>query len=193
MFNSGEISVEDNKLTTHQRTLALKQALIGLNIPEKTANRVARWLQEYQVPETDVLYGGVLGEPFVDDHDEMVIVKDIDFIGLCEHHLLPFRGKAAIGYIPDGLLLGLSKTARIVEYFCRQPTLQEHITTNVCHAIEDVVNPKGTMVVLYNVEHVCMSMRGIKSAHARTTTSAITGVFRDNPPARQEFLALLNA
>lgn len=135
-------------------------------------------------------YDGVLGQPFDDGHDEMVVVKDIDFIALCEHHLLPFHGRAAIGYIPNGRLLGLSKTARIVQWFCREPTLQEHITAGVAEAIDEVVTPKGVICVLYNVVHSCMSMRGVKQRHANTTTSSIKGVMKDASP-RAEFYALV--
>jgi GTP cyclohydrolase IA len=171
---------------------------VGLDIPTETALRVARWLQAYAVvddPDADDEdeVGGVLGRPFKTSHDEMVIVKDIDFVGLCEHHLLPFHGKAALGYIPDGQLVGLSKIGRLIDYMCRKPTLQEAITRYTANAFDKFLGPKGVMVVLYNVEHSCMSMRGVKKLHAKTTTSAITGVFKEVPAARHEFLALLSA
>lgn len=178
-----------------EREQLLYQALSGLSIPAETPDRVARWLQEYahdNKTSLDYRIDKALGKPFGTTHDEMVIVKDVDFVALCEHHLLPFHGKAALGYVPDGRLVGLSKVGRLLDTICAEPTLQEAITTSMANEFAKRLAPKGVMVVLYNVEHACMSMRGIKKQHARTTTSAILGVFKDNPTARAEFLSLLS-
>lgn len=186
--NSQPLSVSD-------RAAALKVALSGLKIPEGTAHRMARWLNEYvatpSAQPANVKYEGVMGQPFPSERNGMVVVKDIDFVALCEHHLLPFHGKAALGYIPDGLLLGLSKTARIVNYFCREPTLQEELTAQVRDALLDVLHPKGAIVVMYDVEHSCMSMRGVKQRHATTTTAEVYGVFSTAAAARAEFYSLI--
>lgn len=170
-------------------------ALIGIAVPPETPSRIARWLSTLQgQPNHNVeVPTRVLGKPFRDPHTELVMVKDISFTAVCEHHLLPFHGHAAVGYVPHGQqLAGLSKLARLVKYYCEFPTLQEHITTHVADALHEFLGALGTMVVLYNVVHTCMTARGVQDPDANTTTSAVRGVFREDAQARAEFLALLN-
>lgn len=187
------------EITPEVRADFLRQALVGIDVPPETPLRIARWLENYvdtrqyvdDSPERELDLAAVLGEPFEDQHDELVLVKDIQFIALCAHHLLPFKGSAAVGYIPNGRVLGLSKAARLVELYTRTPTLQEHITSSVADSLDRVLRPKGVIVVLYNVMHSCMTMRGIKDPEATTTTSAVRGVFKDSQAARSEALTLL--
>lgn len=166
---------------------------IGLRIPEETPHRVIEWLSQYAgEPDHGTEWPPEIARAIMEDkHDELVQVRDIQFTALCEHHLLPFIGRAAVGYIPQGRLIGLSKLARIVHHYTRYPTLQEHITTHIADSLETNLAPLGVMVVLYDVMHSCMSMRGIKERDAVTTTSAVRGVFRTEPAARQEFLAFM--
>lgn len=144
------------------------------------------------------IYGGyaldpidILGTVFEDEfHKEMVIVKDIQFYSHCEHHMVPFFGKAHIGYIPDGRIVGLSKLARLVDCFARRLQIQERMTTQIADTITQVLNPLGVMVVI-EAEHLCMKMRGIKNPCADTITSAVRGVLKTNEMARAEFISLI--
>jgi GTP cyclohydrolase I len=125
-------------------------------------------------------------------HDEMVMVRDIPLYSLCEHHLVPFIGKAHVAYIPneDGKITGLSKLARVVDGYARRPQVQERLTVQVAEALEQVLEPRGVMVVI-EAEHLCMSMRGVKKAGSSTVTSAVRGLFRQNPSTRQEAMRFL--
>lgn len=126
------------------------------------------------------------------DSDEVVIVRDIPLYSMCEHHLLPFSGKAHIAYIPsDGKIIGLSKTARIVSSFAKRPQVQERLTSQIADFLNDELNPKG-VAVLIEAEHLCMSMRGIRAAGAKTKTSALRGSIRKDPRTRAEVLSLIN-
>ncbi len=128
---------------------------------------------------------------FCEKHDEMILVKDIPFYSMCEHHLLPFYGKAHVAYIPDqGRVVGLSKLVRVTDIVARRPQLQERLTSNVADIIMDELKPKGVVVVV-EAEHLCMSIRGIKKPGAMTVTSAVRGLFRTNPSSRSEVLALI--
>ncbi len=118
---------------------------------------------------------------------EIVIVKDIEFYSMCEHHLLPFFGRAHIGYIPNQKILGLSKFARITDMFARRLQVQERITTQIAEAIQELLEPSGVAVVLEGV-HLCMAMRGVQKQHSSTTTSSMLGVFREDPRTRAEFM-----
>lgn len=127
-----------------------------------------------------------------DDHREIVMVKDIPFYSMCEHHLIPFSGTAAVAYLPRGRVTGLSKLARLVDAFARRPQMQERLTTQVADTLMEVLDPIGVMVVI-TAEHLCMSMRGVKKPGSKTTTSAVRGSFRTDPATRSETLALLIA
>ena len=126
-----------------------------------------------------------------EDHDEMIILKDIPFYSICEHHFLPFLGKAHIAYIPSkNKLLGLSKLARVVELYAKRPHLQERLTSQIADTMLDIINPLGVLVVI-EAEHLCMTMRGVKKPGSRMVTSAIRGIFRKNESTRKEALELI--
>src|SRR5699024_4802388 len=133
----------------------------------------------------------LLGTTFDISHEEMVLVKDIEFYSMCEHHLVPFHGKAHIGYIPsvEGKVTGLSKLARLVELYARRPQVQERLTTQIVEAIMEHLGPAGAIVVI-SAEHMCMSMRGVQKPHAKTVTSAVRGQLRD-PSTRNEAMSLI--
>lgn len=140
----------------------------------------------YRADVDEVLNGAL----FSVDYSEMVIVRDIDFYSLCEHHLLPFFGKCHVAYIPNGRVIGLSKLPRLVEIFARRLQLQERMTNQIAETIRTKVNPHGVAVVCEGT-HLCMSMRGVEKQNSYTITSAMLGAFRDNARTRMEFLELL--
>jgi GTP cyclohydrolase IA len=155
----------------------------------KTPKRVAKAMQF-------MTYGHLLdpGEVlrsamFKEEYRQMVIVKDIDFYSMCEHHMLPFYGKAHVAYIPDNYITGLSKIARVVEIFARRLQIQERMTTQIKKCIQDTLNPLGVMVVI-EAQHLCMQMRGIEKQNSITTTSDFTGVFQQ-AKTREEFISLI--
>lgn len=125
-----------------------------------------------------------------DQHRELVLVKDIPFYSLCEHHLVPFHGQAHVAYIPNGRLTGLSKLARLVDAFAKRPQMQERLTSQVADTLWEIVKPLGVMVVI-EAEHLCMSMRGVKKPGSKTTTSAVRGTLQTDPATRAEVLSLL--
>lgn len=129
---------------------------------------------------------------FHEDYKQIVVVKDIEIYSLCEHHLLPFFGKAHIGYIPNGTIVGLSKIPRVVECYARRLQLQERLTTQIKDCLQEVLNPLGVAVVI-EAQHLCMSMRGIQKQNSVTTTSEFTGAFLKNENTRQEFMHLIGA
>jgi len=131
------------------------------------------------------------GDEFPSANGDMVIVKDIPFYSTCEHHLVPFFGKAHVGYIPNGNVIGLSKIARLVDLIAKRPQIQERITKDVLNTLVSMLNPVGVMVVI-EAEHLCMAMRGIKKPGTTTVTSATSGAFRDDPATRNEFMQLIN-
>jgi GTP cyclohydrolase I len=134
----------------------------------------------------------VLATTFDEGHDEMVLVKDIPMYSTCEHHLVPFHGQAHVGYIPgaDGRVTGLSKLARLVEVYARRPQVQERMTRQIADALYDVLKPQGVLVVI-QAEHLCMAMRGVRKPGSTTVTSAVRGIFRDNPATRAEAMSLV--
>ncbi|MEK6815022.1 MAG: GTP cyclohydrolase I FolE [Nitrospirota bacterium] len=132
----------------------------------------------------------VNGALFSVEYDEMIIVNDIDFYSLCEHHLLPFFGRCHVAYVPNGKVLGLSKIPRLVEIFSRRLQVQERLTTQIAEAIQETVNPLGTAVVMEG-QHLCMMMRGVEKQNTEAVTSAMLGVFRTDSKARTEFLDLI--
>jgi GTP cyclohydrolase I len=156
----------------------------------ETPNRVHRamqWLTRgYQMTVADAVGGGV----FEEAHENMVLVRDIEFYSMCEHHLLPFFGRAHVAYIPAGRIVGLSKIPRVVEVFARRLQVQERLTDQVADAIMEVLEPQGVGVVLDAV-HLCMMMRGIEKQSSRTVTSSLRGVFKEDPRTREEFLRLV--
>jgi GTP cyclohydrolase IA len=135
----------------------------------------------------------VLTKVFDEDHDEMVLVRDIELYATCEHHLLPFIGVAHIGYVPNekGQITGLSKLARLVDVYARRPQVQERMTSQIADALESFLEPRGVIVVI-EAEHLCMSMRGVRKPGAKTVTSAVRGVFRDSARTRAEAMSLVH-
>ena len=132
----------------------------------------------------------VAGACFDDQYDELVTVKDIDFFSLCEHHLLPFFGKAHVGYLPDGKVIGLSKIPRIVEMYARRLQVQERMTLQIGNALMEILKPKGVGVIIEGV-HMCMQMRGVEKQNSYATTSHMVGEFKDNEKTRDEFLKIV--
>jgi GTP cyclohydrolase I len=156
-----------------------------------TPNRVARMYDEltagYHVDPVKLVNGAV----FNVDYDELVLVKDIDYYSMCEHHMLPFFGKAHVAYIPNRKVIGLSKIPRIVEMYARRLQIQEQMTSQIAQFLQETLNPKGVAVVLEGA-HMCAMMRGVKKENTKMTTSKMTGIFKDNPKTRAEFMQLLN-
>ena len=134
----------------------------------------------------------ILSTTFAEDHDELVLVKDIPMYSTCEHHLVPFHGVAHVGYIPgdDGRVTGLSKLARLVEVYARRPQVQERMTGQIADALNAILQPRGVLVVI-EAEHLCMAMRGIRKPGSSTVTSAVRGLFRDSPATRAEAMSLV--
>ncbi len=132
----------------------------------------------------------VLSVGFEEGHEEMVVVKDIPFFSMCEHHLLPFGGVAHVGYIPKGRVVGISKLARAVEIYAKRPQVQERLTSQIADAIMEVVQPRGVAVIM-EAEHLCMTMRGVKKPGSKVVTSANRGVFRTNLATRSEFMSIV--
>jgi len=155
-----------------------------------TPKRVAEMYQEiFSGLETST--EGILTPIEGESHDEMVLIRDIPFFSVCEHHLTPFFGKAHIAYVPsEGNIVGLSKLAKALEVLAKRPQVQERLTAQLADLIMDSLGPKGAMVVI-DCEHLCMSMRGVKKPGARTVTSAVRGIFRTNPGTRAEMLELV--
>jgi GTP cyclohydrolase I len=155
----------------------------------RTPHRVAeslRWLTRgYEMSVEDVVNGAV----FEEAHENMVLVRDIEVYSLCEHHMLPFFGRAHVAYVPDGRIIGLSKLPRIVEVFARRLQVQERLTDQIADAVDEALAPRGVGVVL-ECEHLCMMMRGVEKQNSRTISSALRGVFRDDARTRDEFLRL---
>ena len=154
-----------------------------LKTPQRVANSLS-WLTRGYAQTAEGVIGDAL---FHDSHASMVMVRDIELYSLCEHHLLPFFGKAHIAYIPDGRIVGLSKLARVVDVFARRLQVQERLTEEIAAALERVLAPAGVGVVL-ECEHLCMMMRGVEKQNSKTITSAVRGVFRDDARTRDEFL-----
>jgi GTP cyclohydrolase I len=155
----------------------------------RTPARVARsltWLtQGYEMDVRDVVGDALFDDP----HDNMIMVRDIELYSMCEHHLIPFYGRAHIAYIPDGRIVGLSKLPRVVDVFARRLQVQERLTEQIAQALTDILEPKGVGVVV-EAYHLCMMMRGVQKQNSRTITSALRGAFRDDAKTRDEFLRL---
>jgi GTP cyclohydrolase I len=153
--------------------------------PRRVATSLAWLTRGYGMDLRDVVGSAV----FKGEHSSMVMVRDIELYSLCEHHMLPFFGRAHIAYIPDGKIVGLSKLPRIVEMFARRLQIQERLTEEIAQAVQDVLEPKGVGVVI-EARHLCMMMRGVQKQNSQTVTSAVRGIFRNDARTREEFLAL---
>ena len=159
------------------------------NTPSRVSRSMAWLTKGYDTSVSDVVGTGIFRS---EGHRNMVMVRDIELYSLCEHHMLPFFGKAHVAYIPDGHIVGLSKIPRIVEVFARRLQVQERLTEQIASAIDDVLKPTGVGVVV-EAYHLCMMMRGVEKQNSRTITSAVRGAFRDDPKTREEFLHLAYA
>ena len=157
---------------------------------QRTPERVEKALKFLTGGYTENIAKIVNGALFAVDYDEMVIVKDIEFFSLCEHHMLPFHGKAHVAYIPNGKVIGLSKIPRIVDVFARRLQVQERMTQEIAETLMDILKPKGVAVTC-EAAHFCMMMRGVEKQHSSTVTSAMLGEFRDRKETRDEFLSLI--
>jgi GTP cyclohydrolase I len=159
-----------------------------LKTPERVEKSLRFLTQGYWMTVEDVVGDAV----FEERHQSMVMVRDIELYSLCEHHMLPFFGRAHVAYIPNGKILGLSKVARIVDVFARRLQVQERLTDEIADAIMDVLQPTGVGVVI-TAAHFCMMMRGVEKQNSRAVTSALRGIFRDDSKTRDEFLRLAHA
>ena len=157
-----------------------------LDTPKRAAKAMQYLCHGYEQNLEEIVNGAL----FASDNDEMVILKDIELYSLCEHHLLPFIGKAHVAYIPTGKVLGLSKLARIVDMFARRLQIQENLTRQIADAIQDVTQAAGVAVVI-EAKHMCMMMRGVEKQNSSMITSVMLGEFRENAATRSEFLSLI--
>ena len=157
-----------------------------VNTPKRIEKSMQFLTRGYAQTVEEVIHGAL----FDVDYDEMVIVKDVEFFSQCEHHLLPFFGRAHVAYIPQGKVIGLSKIPRIVDVFARRLQVQERLTREVAEAIEDAIHPQGVAVIL-EAQHLCMMMRGVEKQSSKTVTSAMLGVFKTQAQTRTEFLSLV--
>lgn len=156
--------------------------------PERVAKAMQFLTQGYQMDAEEIVKSAM----FREDYQQMVVVKDIELFSLCEHHLLPFFGKAHVAYIPRHHITGLSKIARVVEVFARRLQVQERLTTEIKKCLQDTLNPLGVAVVI-EAQHMCMQMRGIQKQHSVTTTSDFTGAFLNNNATREEFFNIIGS
>src|SRR3989441_4539325 len=156
--------------------------------PERVEKALRYFTSGYAQDVKDVLNDAM----FVEDYDEMVIVKDIDFSSLCEHHLLPFIGRCHVAYMPNRKIVGLSKIPRLVEMFSRRLQVQERLTTQIANTLNEALQPRGVAVVVEAI-HLCMLMRGVEKQNSKAITSAMLGAFRDRPETRAEFMELIKS
>ena len=185
-------------MASHRIVAAVRELLVALGEdPEReglvrTPERVAGFLTEF-TSGRDVDPATMLETVFSAEHDEMIIVRDIPFASLCEHHMVPFVGKAHVGYIPSktGQVTGLSKLARVVDVVSKRLQMQERLTSQIADAIEGALDPRGVIVIV-EAEHMCMSMRGVSKPGHTTVTSAVRGVFRESVATRAEAMAIIN-
>ncbi|XP_058485616.1 GTP cyclohydrolase 1 [Solea solea] len=191
-------SVEDNEMSLPSLAAAYTTILRGLGedpqrqgllkTPWRAATAMQFFTKGYQEKIKDILNDAIFDE----DHDEMVIVKDIDMFSMCEHHLVPIFGRVHIGYLPNKRVLGLSKLARIVEIYSRRLQVQERLTKQIAVAVTEALQPTGVGVVI-EATHMCMVMRGVQKMNSKTVTSTMLGVFREDPKTRDEFLRLIRS
>jgi GTP cyclohydrolase IA len=159
-----------------------------LRTPERVARSLSFLTAGYNQSAREVVGEGV----FAEAHQNMIMVRDVELYSMCEHHMLPFFGKAHVAYIPDGKIMGLSKIPRIVDVFARRLQVQERLTEQIAEAICEVLHPRGVGVVI-EASHLCMMMRGVQKQNSRTITSALRGLFRSDPRTRDEFLRLAHS
>jgi GTP cyclohydrolase I len=191
-----ELSIADAASSQYAELVRQQLGMLGedadreglVRTPDRVAKAMSFLTAGYAMTLEDIV-GSAL---FEEQHENMVMVRDIELYSLCEHHMLPFFGKAHIAYIPNGRIVGLSKLPRIVEMFARRLQVQERLTEQVAKAIEEVLAPRGVGVVI-EAFHMCMMMRGVEKQNSRTITSALRGVFRDDGKTRDEFLRLAYA
>jgi GTP cyclohydrolase IA len=192
-----EVPAADGRVDEARAAAAVRELLLAIGEdPDRpglqdTPRRVAKAYAEAFAGLSQDPYD-VLATTFDEDHDEMVLVKDIPLYSTCEHHLVPFHGQAHVGYIPgdDGRVTGLSKVARLVEVYARRPQVQERMTRQIADSLYEVLKPQGVIVVI-EAEHLCMAMRGIRKPGTTTVTSAVRGIFRDNAATRSEAMSLV--
>ncbi|MEG2365753.1 MAG: GTP cyclohydrolase I FolE [Alistipes sp.] len=158
-----------------------------IKTPERVAKAMAFLTQGYTTNPSEILRSAM----FREEYRQMVLVKDIEIYSLCEHHMLPFYGKAHVAYIPNGYITGLSKVARVVECFARRLQVQERLTVQIRDCIQEALNPLGVAVVI-EASHMCMQMRGVEKQGSATTTSAFTGIFLKDNRTREEFMTLIS-
>ena len=158
-----------------------------LKTPERVAKAMSFITKGYTEDPIEILKSAL----FKEEYKQMVLVKDIELYSICEHHMLPFYGKAHVAYIPNGQITGLSKIARVVECFARRLQVQERLTVQIRDSIQEALNPMGVAVVI-EASHMCMQMRGVEKQSSATTTSAFTGIFLSDPRTREEFMTLIS-
>ncbi len=187
-FDSASLELMKKNYADVLKVIGEDTTRVGLEkTPERAAKALHYLTQGYSLNALEILKSAVFDE----HHSEMVIVKDIELFSLCEHHLLPFFGRAHIAYIPDGKIVGLSKLARVVDVFARRLQVQERLTTQVRDCIQEALHPLGVAVVI-EAKHLCMMMRGVQKQNSVTTTSAFTGEF-EKQSTRSEFISLISS
>ncbi len=174
------------RLLVHMREDPNREGLV------RTPDRVAHSIEELTAGYQQTVQGVVGDGVFSEDCSEMVLVKDVEFYSMCEHHLLPFYGRVHVAYIPEGKIIGLSKIPRIVDVFARRLQVQERMTQQIAQALHDVLQPKGVGVVAH-AYHLCMMMRGVQKQNSTAMTSCLLGAFRNDPKTRNEFLGLVRS
>lgn len=188
------VTVSAEHLAAYEAAVRAQLVLIGeepdreglLKTPARVARSMAFLTQGYQQDARTVIGDAM----FEEEQANMILVRDIELYSMCEHHMLPFFGKAHIAYIPDGKIVGLSKLARVVDIFARRLQVQERLTVEIAQALTDVLKPRGVGVVI-EAAHLCMMMRGVQKQNSTTVTSAVLGSFRDDSKTRDEFLRLI--
>jgi len=183
--STGEISRNVRQMLTHLGEDPDREGL--RRTPERVAKSMQFLTQGYTMGPKEILTSAL----FKEEYSEMILVKDIELFSLCEHHMLPFFGKAHVAYIPNGQIVGLSKLPRVVDVFARRLQVQERLTIQIRDAIDEVLQPIGVAVVI-EATHLCMVMRGVQKQHSVTTTSAMSGEFLTNSRTRTEFMRLIN-
>jgi len=194
MFNESHV-YDETALERIARGVSSTLSAIGedpsreglLKTPERVAKAQLFLTQGYGQDAAEILRSAV----FEESYDEMILVKDIELYSMCEHHMVPFFGKAHVAYIPDGHIVGLSKIPRVVDVFARRLQVQERLTMQIRTAIEEALNPQGVAVVI-EATHLCMVMRGVQKQHSVTTTSSMSGPFLENTHTRAEFMRLIH-